>query len=452
MEQMSENSGEEKQKKKKIVKILAVLSVILVLCGYIGGYLYFKDRFFVNTKLNGMDVSKKTVQEVLEIYRKKGDSYQLSIRENGAGLLEVSGTDIRMQYEIESLVRERFAGQNPYLWWEAYLKETEEKVSEQVSFDQEKMRELLSKEVFLPEAGRTAPESAAIVHDGENFVIQKEKAGTQIDAEKLEKLVFDRIRQMNPGEVELTNEDCYIQPDYTEQSPEVVQACRQMNDYCKAKVTYHFMGLYTEEIGKPQIAGWVTLGEGWQPGLNEEAVREHLNVLSAVYRGQMNVEMELPLVLSAIQNCEVTDRTPEPDLNTLGGKTGAGTYIEVDLTAQHMWYVENGKTMFECDVVTGRPGRNTPAGNYRITEKLRNKILTGNIVPETGEPEYRTKVSYWMRITNSGIGFHDATWQPVFGGERYKRYGSHGCINMPYSAIQELYGMTAVGTRVVIHH
>ena len=56
-------------------------------------------------------------------------------------------------------------------------------------------------------------------------------------------------------------------------------------------------------------------------------------------------------------------------------------------------------------------------GVFKILEKKRNKTLVGNIVPETGQPEYRTTVSYWARVTWSGIGFHDATWQPAFGGD-----------------------------------
>ena len=74
------------------------------------------------------------------------------------------------------------------------------------------------------------------------------------------------------------------------------------------------------------------------------------------------------------------------------------------------------------------------------------------IDPATGEPEYVSHVDYWMRVTWGGVGFHDATWQPGFGGELYKTYGSHGCINMSYSSIQTLYPMVEVGTPIVIHY
>ena len=120
-----------------------------------------------------------------------------------------------------------------------------------------------------------------------------------------------------------------------------------------------------------------------------------------------------------------------------------------------MWFFQDGQVALETPVVTGNPNignRATPSGVYSILELMRNKTLKGEIDPATGEREYETPVSYWMRVTWSGIGFHDATWQPAFGGSLYQTIGSHGCINMPYGQAQALYGMLAVGTPVIIHY
>lgn len=50
----------------------------------------------------------------------------------------------------------------------------------------------------------------------------------------------------------------------------------------------------------------------------------------------------------------------------------------------------------------------------------RDEVLIGETDPSTGKPIYETPVNYWMRVTWTGIGFHDATWQAAFGGTRYK--------------------------------
>ncbi len=70
-----------------------------------------------------------------------------------------------------------------------------------------------------------------------------------------------------------------------------------------------------------------------------------------------------------------------------------------------------------------------------------------------GTPEYESKVSYWMPFKGNSVGLHDATWQSAFGGQRYAQgFGSHGCINLPLSAAEALYGMIEPGDVVVVHY
>ena len=118
-----------------------------------------------------------------------------------------------------------------------------------------------------------------------------------------------------------------------------------------------------------------------------------------------------------------------------------------------MWYIENGDVKLEAPVVTGLPrdGRETPEGVYSILEMMKNKVLRGSIDPETGKPSYEQPVSYWMRITWSGIGFHDADWQEQFGGTWYIEHGSHGCINMRPADAEKLYQLIDYGTPAIVH-
>ena len=130
------------------------------------------------------------------------------------------------------------------------------------------------------------------------------------------------------------------------------------------------------------------------------------------------------------------------------------TYIEVDIAAQHMWYIVDGSVAMESDVVTGLPadGRDTPTGVYSILYTERDSTLKGETDPATGKPSYETPVAFWMPFTWQGHGFHDATWQPSFGGSRYLTNGSHGCVNMPYSKAEQLFGMISAGTPVIVHN
>ncbi len=50
------------------------------------------------------------------------------------------------------------------------------------------------------------------------------------------------------------------------------------------------------------------------------------------------------------------------------GQDWGNTYAEVDMSAQHMWYVQNGQVVLETDVVTGEPipSKITPEGVYSL--------------------------------------------------------------------------------------
>ena len=124
------------------------------------------------------------------------------------------------------------------------------------------------------------------------------------------------------------------------------------------------------------------------------------------------------------------------------------TYIEVDKELQHVYLVSDNEVVMDSDCVTGRPrGHSTPEGIFFISEIKTNKTLTG--------PGYSSFVYRWMRLTNSGIGLHDATWRGRFGGAIYERDGSHGCINLPKAFAYELYDFVKVrapGDIVVFVH
>ncbi len=145
-----------------------------------------------------------------------------------------------------------------------------------------------------------------------------------------------------------------------------------------------------------------------------------------------------------VQRAQKKADSGKPDWNN--------TYIELNLTKQHMYYFVDGQKQFEADVVTGTPGRNaTPPGVYHILQMSSPATLVGEIM-SNGKPEYRTRVSFWMRMTWAGHGFHDATWQPSFGGNRYTYAGSHGCINMSYNDAKTLYGLIEEGLPVISHY
>ena len=151
----------------------------------------------------------------------------------------------------------------------------------------------------------------------------------------------------------------------------------------------------------------------------------------------LDVDAEIEYLASAIM--EQRTETHEA-IYTL-----SGTYIEIDITNQVLYYYQNGVLSFTTDVVTGNlgTGKGTPTGVYSIRGKATNMTLTG-----TG---YSSHVDYWMNFIGNSYGIHDADWRSSFGGTIYKTNGSHGCVNVPPEVMGTLYDMVEVGTPVVLY-
>ena len=119
------------------------------------------------------------------------------------------------------------------------------------------------------------------------------------------------------------------------------------------------------------------------------------------------------------------------------------SYIEVSITNQTLNYYENGELVLTSPVVTGI-NNGTPTGNFKVLNKATNVNLKG--------ADYISHVNYWIAFIGSSYGMHDASWRSTFGGTIYKYNGSHGCVNMPYYKVQELYNLVEIGTPVYIKY
>lgn len=118
------------------------------------------------------------------------------------------------------------------------------------------------------------------------------------------------------------------------------------------------------------------------------------------------------------------------------------TYIDISIAAQTLTYYVNGVAALSTPCVTGSPGRSTPTGVFSINNKVPGKYLTG--------PTWHVWVNRWMRFSGN-CGIHDASWRKSFGGNIYKSNGSHGCVNIPFSAADTLYNTAPLGTVVIVH-
>lgn len=480
-EKNSKKTGKDQKKKKGGLgkKILITFGVITLLAAsaYFGVAMYFNDHFMFDTKINGVDFSLKEVSEVENYMKKQVADYTLTLEESDGSREVIKGTDIGLEYDSGDRVKQLAEGQNKLLWITSLLEPSEIEAKIGVKYDADKLNEVIGSLKCMDEENQTASKNAYPAFKDGRFDVVPEVLGTKIENEKFMAAVTEAINGFQDS-VNLAEKDCYILPKYVSDSKEVLEAAAKMNSYLGAKVTYEF-GDSTEVVDSETISEWVKVNKKkMSVSFKKDSVKEYIKDLASKYDTkykakkfttadgdsvtveggsygwQINQDAEYKQLLDDVKQGKVVSREPEYT-SKAASHSGAGvgsTYAEVDLTDQHMYFIKDGKVVLETDVVTGNPnkGNATPQGIYTLSYKTKNATLRGEKKPD-GTYSYETPVKYWMPF-NGGIGFHDATWQPTFGGDRYKSHGSHGCVNMPKEKAGKLYELISAGIPVVCHY
>jgi lipoprotein-anchoring transpeptidase ErfK/SrfK len=107
--------------------------------------------------------------------------------------------------------------------------------------------------------------------------------------------------------------------------------------------------------------------------------------------------------------------------------------IVVDLLTQMTYVYRGDKLVGAASMSSAKTGHVTPYGYWTILEKR----------PFYRSKKYDNAPMPWMqRIDEYGIAFH--------GGVNPGYPASHGCMRLPMKFAEKLYGVTKVGTKVVI--
>lgn len=122
---------------------------------------------------------------------------------------------------------------------------------------------------------------------------------------------------------------------------------------------------------------------------------------------------------------------------------GGEVWLDVNLSYEYMTVYQGNTVLAELYISTGKPGFETPPGTFYVNSMLPSQDMEGVI---GGEYYNVPEVPYVMYFTNVGHAIHGTYWHNNFGTPM-----SHGCINMPIWAAENLYNIAYIGMRVEIH-
>ncbi len=490
--------------KKKSIKLLVVLACVLMALGMAGcgkkAYKTFPEKY----KLASVDVGGMTADEAKKAIKTAVGKYKISVKLDDASF-DMTAKDLGLKYNDKADLQELINAANKD-------KKPEKQVK---LFKMDKSDELETALVDSYITAKTQSQSDATAQsdtDTDANDDEQKKAATDTqtfdirsivpyratiaynaDAGQFEGVdgvsgdapVYDNaatnltsaVKELK-DKVELTSATGYVDGEKAADSDLVKKALKEANAYLDVTVTCNFTPATgeaaTETVGKDQIAQWLIVGnDGLSVSLDGENMATYCTELAKKHDVSKKKTGQFKTTGGSVINVPVTSSGQTVDGNKLyeaiaeaiNNKKSAtveavysevkeeetgeyvtygGNYCEVDLTNQMVYVYKNGELVVSSQCVTGciSKGHGTPTGVYSIFSRDKDRYLRGD--------GYKSWVNFFIPF-NGGIGFHDASWRSSFGRNIYLYSGSHGCINMPYSAAKKLYENVTLDEKVIVY-
>ena len=462
----------------RIFGLLVLMIAVLGGCAYGGISYYFSNRFFEGTWINGIDCSQKTAYEVEELMKEKLSEYSIEVSSRDVVAQTIKGEDIDYKYMSTGEILQLLRKQKPYEWVKGLYEQKSYTVDENVGYNKTLLQEQLKSLNCAQAENQTEPENAYVAFQNNAFVIVPETEGSKLNIKEAYK-VLNAAVEANESAIDFSNTpEVYVSAAVTKDDPELQAALEACNNYTKASITYTF-GDQSTTLDGNTIKDWLQFDEKGQLIWDDNSFQQHVAeyvaqlaatydtvgterefqatsgrtvyVSSSIYGWKIDQAAEAAQLSQEIQSGTQTTREPiyAQTANAYGVNDLGNTYIEVDLSEQHMYYYQDGADIFESDFVSGNMSyadRQTHAGIFTLYYKKSPDVLRGG---QKGTANYYEQpVQYWMPF-DGGIGFHDANWRDDFGGDIYLTSGSHGCINLPPENAAVLYDLIQYDVPIV---
>ena len=471
----------EKKKHKglKVTGIVAAMLLVTAGCAYAGISYYYADKFFEGTTINGIDCSGMTAYQAEQALASKVEDYSIQVASRNLDPQVISGDQINYRYMSDGEVLSFLKKQKSYEWITGLYEKRSYTANENISYDKEMLQSQIKSLNCAMEENQVAPENAYVAFKDTQFEIVPETEGSKLNMKQAYKILSDAVSGSQREVDFASTPDAYVQAEVRSDDANLKATLDACNNFTKASITYTF-GEETVTLDGSVIKDCLKFDDRGQFVQDDASFQQHVAefvaqlaaehdtvgtdrefhttsgrtvyVYGSAYGWQIDQGAETAQLLGEIQAGTQTTRDPvyEMTANSHGYNDLGDTYIEVDLSDQHMYYYQNGGIIFESDIVSGDmtyADRQTPPGIFTLYYKKSPDVLRGSKLPN-GKYEYEQPVTYWMPF-NGGIGFHDANWQPYFGGDRYIGGGSHGCINLPPENAAVLYDIIDYGVPII---
>ncbi|MHC1685893.1 MAG: peptidoglycan binding domain-containing protein [Clostridiaceae bacterium] len=444
-----------------------VILLVLILLTYLSISVYFNSHFFFNTVINGVDVSLKSYSDADDKIKKHIENYKLQLIERDEESEEILGQDIGMKYNENNSISSIYQKKNSLKWITSLLQEQKYYIDDLFVYNKEDLESKINKLNCLNKE-IIEPKNVSFTYSNGSYELVEEVYGNKIYKDKLNEVIKNSILE-GKTKLDLNENHCYENPRYTLDSDKTSETKDLLDKYIKAKITYIF-GSEKEVLDGSIINQWINVDKNLDVLIDEKSVKEYVQglgekydtsgkprkiktsigkiveVKGGFYGWKINASAETKALIDNIKLGKELEKEPiyaqkavSRDKDDIGK-----TYVEINITRQHLWFYKNGKIITQGPIVTGNPtkGNSTKVGVYMLNYKQKESILKG--------ADYEAEVTYWMPF-NGNIGIHDANWRFSFGGDIYKSNGTHGCVNAPLYLAKTIFENIEDGTPIICY-
>ena len=466
---------------KKPVLICGIVVLVLLIV-YLAGMLYYNDKFLNGTMVNGSDVGGMTLQKANDQLSKKVNGQSLKLIFNDGQSEVLQSAQLGVSYNKDNSLNQLMRNQNKWAWFIGFFKNEKNTLTDLIQISDENLTNGIASMEHAKEENQIAPTDAYIQYKDGSFSIIEETLGSKFNIEELVKNIKVALSE-GKQQLDVTKANGYVKPHVYKDDQDLNNQLKAANEYCLSAITYTTPKGKEIALDGSTLITWLSKQDDGSYTKDESVFKEKLTafvkelasqynsigatrtftgkdgqshtVSGGTYGFRVSTDSEVSALLKMInENKSENNRIPEHTGQLPSGENGGlgTTYLEINITKQHLWFVKDGSVVLESDFVSGKesdPTRLTPSGTYYIYNKERNRVLRGTKQPN-GKYEYESPVSYWMPF-NKGIGLHDASWGSTFGRDIYINSGSHGCINLPTGFAGSLYSQIYVNLPVVVY-
>ncbi len=454
---------------KVALGIIAIISVLLLI--YFTFYFLFQTHYFFHTTIDQIESSGQTVDTIVKVLDDEFQKYALHVIGREGTEVYITASEVSLVVDTRDAMQDILENQNAWLWPLSIWKKNSYELDHIGQLDINAMERVVETLPFMQRENMKKPRNAYIGEFQESegkYELVEAYSGTYLRKGKVRDCIQLALENMDT-ELDLEEAGCYIDPPITTKDEQLQNVWQELNKEVSSQITYVF-GEKEEIVDASLIHNWL-IHINNTVYLNEDEVGSYIKELaktydtayrkhnfttaegkeividSGFYGWRMNRAEETQKLIDLIKQGAVEEREPIyiQTAASHGERDYGDTYVEINLSKQHLYFWEKGNIIIESDFVSGNmvKGMGTPGGIFPITYKERNAVLKGT--------NYRTPVSYWMPF-NGGIGMHDAPWRKEFGGTIYETRGSHGCINLPFEVAKEVYEHVEAGMPVICYY